>query len=173
MNRTELLICGFGGQGVIFAAELLGRTAVLAGMEVAQSVSYGSEARGSACHAGVVLASEEIAYPKVRTPDILVALSQSGYDKFISSVKAGAKVIYEKDLVVSCVVEGIEQIGIPATSIAVDLGNRNVANVVMLGAVVKQTGIVPETTLRQTLDEHCPPKYLEINRQALEKGINA
>ncbi len=171
MEKTELLICGFGGQGVIFAGQLVGRTAVVAGMEVAQSASYGSEARGSACHAGVVVSSELISYPKVRKPDILIALSQAGYDKFISTVKPKGKVIYDCDLVKSENRDGIDQIGLPSTAIATQMGRKGVGNVILLAAVTALTNFVPKEALQQALDEQSPPAFKEMNRKAIIAGF--
>ncbi len=168
--QWEILICGFGGQGVLFAGELLGRAGMRAGMEAAQSASYGAEARGSACHAGVVLSSEQIPYPKVRRPDLLMAMSQAGYDKFVPSVESGGTVIYDADLVKPKQIEGIGQVSVGATAAATELGRRGIANVVMVSAAVALTGIIPREALRQALEEQSPSAYLDVNLNALEAG---
>jgi len=171
IKRLEVIICGFGGQGVIFAGELLGRAGVRAGLETGQSASYGSEARGSACHAGVVLSSEQIGYPKVRKPDVVIAMSQAAYDKFADSVKPGGKVVFDHHLVKRKEIDGVEQIGIPATDLATQLGRRGVANVVMLTAAMKITGDVSMDALKEALEEQSPEAFLDINLKAFEEGL--
>ncbi|MBT3232058.1 MAG: 2-oxoacid:ferredoxin oxidoreductase subunit gamma [Calditrichaeota bacterium] len=169
--RTELLFCGFGGQGIIFAGKIMGQAGVAAKLETAQSASYGSEARGSACHAGVVVSTEQIGYPKVTKPDILVAMSQEAYDKFINTVKSGGTVFYDSHLVNATETEGVVQNAIPATSLATDIGRRGVANVVMLSAMVASSGIVSKDNLQDTLDEQSPPAFKEINGNAVDAGF--
>lgn len=171
MNTHEIIICGFGGQGIIFAGELLGRAGVKAGMEAAQSASYGSEARGSACHAGIVLSSEPISYPKVKKPVVLVAMSQTAYDKFAPNVALNGKIFFDCNLVNNKYIKDVEQVGFPATNSATEIGRRGVANVVMLSAVIKSTGIITKQSLEEALREQSPASFLEINLQALEAGF--
>ncbi|MBC8465722.1 2-oxoacid:acceptor oxidoreductase family protein [bacterium] len=171
MKRYEVLICGFGGQGVIFAGKLLGHTAGLAGLETAQSASYGSEARGSACHAGVVLASEQIGYPKVNNPDLLIAMSQEGYDKFYDKVKPGGMIVFDCDLVKTTAIEGVERAGYQATKIATDLGKRNIANVLLLSIAASLGGFVTKEALIQALENNSPSAFKEINLKALAVGF--
>jgi len=173
VSRREILICGFGGQGVIFAGELLGRAGVRAGLESGQSASYGSEARGSACHAGVVLSSEQIGYPKVIKPDVVIAMSQSAYDKFAPTVKPGGRLFFDYHLVKHREIDGVEQIGIPATDLATQLGRRGVANVVMLTAAMRITGDVSMDALKEALEEQSPQAFLDINMKAFEEGMTA
>ena len=170
-NRLELIICGFGGQGVIFAGVLLGRAGMHAGLEAAQSASYGSEARGSACHAGVVLSSELIGYPKVRQPDILLAMSQAAYDKFRPMVKPGGMVFFDCHLIKMQKIDDIEQIGIPATSVATQLGSKAMANVVMLSAAVAGAKIVSVDALKIAIEEQSPKAFKDVNIKAFEEGL--
>ncbi len=170
--RKELLFCGFGGQGIIFAGKIMGQAGISAKLETAQSSSYGSEARGSACHAGVVVSSELIGYPKVTQPDILVAMSQEAYDKFIKTVKPGGTVFFDSHLVKETKVDGVVQNAIPATSMATDLCRRGVANVVMLSAVVASSGIVSREDLQDALDAQSPPAFKKINKKALDAGFD-
>ncbi|MBM3326395.1 MAG: hypothetical protein FJY65_05375 [Calditrichaeota bacterium] len=167
MKRIDLIICGFGGQGVIFAGELIGRAGMLAGMESAQSSAYGAEARGSACSTGVVLSDEPIDYPIVRQPDILLAFSQDGYRAYASLVKSGGQIFYDCDLVRPASIDSIEQTGIPATAEAAAIGNKNVANVVMLAKMLAATEILPQEALIKSIIEQSSPAYREINLKAL------
>lgn len=171
MSRTELVICGFGGQGVIFAGVLIGHACVQAGLEVAQSAAYGSEARGSACHAGVVISTENISYPKVHNPDILLAMSQAGYDKFVRNVKDTGKVFYDSDLVVPVASENVEQIPVKATAIATDLGKKAVANVALVATTVGKTQFIDSNALRKAVEENSPRAFREMNISAMEMGL--
>lgn len=171
MKRQEVLICGFGGQGVIFAGVLLGRAGVCAGLEAAQSASYGAEARGSACHAGVVLSPEPIGYPKVRQPDVLIALSQDGYDKFAHTVKSGGKIFFDCHLIKHKKIDTVEQVGVPATSSATQLGQKGVANVVVVTTAAAIAGIVSNEALKTAIDEQSPANFKEINIKAFEEGL--
>ena len=190
--KSEILICGFGGQGVIFAGELLGRAAIIAGREAAESSSYGSESRGSACHAEVVISDEPIAYPKVERPDILIALSQDSYDKFAPRVKPGGQIFFDCHLIKMKKLEGVNQTGIPATHLATQLGRKGVANVVLLAAAMAiafpplrsrgglRGGSKTDTpvghllptreSLEKALVEQSPAAFREINLKALTEG---
>ena len=170
-KRLEVIICGFGGQGVIFAGVLLGRAGMRAGLETSQSASYGSEARGSACHAGVVLSPEQIGYPNVKQPDVLIAMSQAGYDKFVETVKPGGMIYFDCHLIKMKEIENIEQIGVPATSVATQLGNKNVANVLILTAAVFGSKIIPEKALKTAVEEQSPSAFTEVNIKAFEQGL--
>ena len=172
MKRVELLICGFGGQGVVFAGVLLGNAAVNAGLEAAQSASYGAEARGSACHAGVILSSRPISYPKVRTPDLLIALSQAGYDKFHPAVREDGLVLYDGDLVSVKESGPARHVPVAATAIATDLGARGVANVVIAAAAVALAGLFDKEILRETLEAYSPESFREANLRALHAGFD-
>lgn len=170
--RREAIICGFGGQGVIFAGRLLGQAASLSGLESAQSSSYGSEARGSACDAGVVISDAIIGYPQPARPDVLIALSQAAYDKFVTRVNPGGAIIYDDGLVVPREIESVRQIGVPATAAATDaLGRRGIANVVILAAASALTGLASRDDLKKAVEEESPPDYLEINLRAVDEGL--
>ncbi|MFC2150854.1 2-oxoacid:acceptor oxidoreductase family protein [Calditrichota bacterium] len=170
MKRTEIIIAGFGGQGVIFAGELLGRAAMLAGLHAAQSASYGSEARGSATNAGIIISDVAITYPKVAQPDILIALSQEACDKFASKVKPDGKIIFDCDTIESVEREDVDQIGFPATANAARLGKKTVANVIILSYAIALTKVVPVEALKQALTEQTPEKFLQLNLRALGVG---
>jgi len=169
-QKSETIIAGFGGQGVLFAGGLLGRAGIQAGLTAAESSSYGAESRGSACFVGVVLSDEPIPYPKVRRPDLLIALSQGGYDKFTALIKPGGRIFYDCDMIQPKSLEGVDQAGIHATTIAAQMGSKAVANVVMLAAAVITTGIVPMKALREAVKEQSPAAYLAVNLKAVEEG---
>ncbi len=172
MSRIETRFAGFGGQGILFAGITLGRAACLyAGKHATQTQSYGTEARGGASRCDVVIDDQEVDYPGVTSPDIFVAFSQEAYDKLASGTKKGGRLFYDPDLVKPGDLEAVEQRPIPATKVAMEnLGDKVVANVVMLGAVVAGTRIIDMDILKQCIKETTPAKRLETNLKALDQG---
>jgi 2-oxoglutarate ferredoxin oxidoreductase subunit gamma len=171
--RQEIRICGFGGQGVITAAVILGKAAAVYDDLIACQVqSYGPEARGGAARAEVIIADRPIGYPGVSSADAVVALSQEAFTRYGQAVKSGATLIIDPDMVFSY--ESAQQIHlVPATKIAEELGNSIVANIVMLGALTQLTRVVsPEAILSATL-ESVPSRFQELNRRALAAGMEA
>ncbi len=140
-------------------------------MESVQSSSYGSESRGSACHAGVIISDEPISYPNVRDVSILIAMSQVAYEKFALMVKPGGRIFYDDNSVELVSVNGVEQAAVPATDLATKLGNANVANVCMLSAVIAATGIIERKSLQAALKDQCPERFMDINMQAIGAGF--
>lgn len=169
--RKEIRICGFGGQGVITAAVILGKAAaVYAGLTACQVQSYGPEARGGAARAEVIIADGPIGYPGVSAADILVAMSQEAFTRYGREVRPGALIIIDPDIVFGADVPPTAQ-PVRATRIAEELGNPVVANIVMLGALAALSGVVsPEAMLEATLAS-VPARFKDLNRQALEAGM--
>lgn len=172
MGRTEIRFAGFGGQGILFAGITLGRAACLyAGKNATQTQSYGSEARGGASRCDVVIDDKEVDYPGVAVPDVFIAFSQEAYDKLAGGTKKGGKLFYDPALVKVKEKEGVEQKAVEATKTAMDdLNDKLVANVVMLGAVVAGTGVIPMDQLKKCFEETTPAKRLETNLKALDAG---
>jgi len=172
MARFEVRIAGFGGQGVVTAGYVLGQGACLFdGKNATMTQSYGPEARGGACRSEVVISDEAIDFPKVAKPDVLVAMSQEAYLLYCDDVKDGGTIILDEDLVsLEEKKKGIKYFKVPATQIAEQLGNRIVANVVMLGAVTGLTQVVSVEAMEKAVKARWP-KYSELNLKALEKGI--
>ena len=140
MARQEVRFAGFGGQGLLLAGILLGKTACLfGGKQAAQTQSYGTEARGGSSQCNVVIDDQEITYVGVVSPDVFVVMSQEAYEKLVGEVKEGGVVFYDSDLVKIKESPKLRQIPVPSTSAAKDLGRQMVANVVMLGAMVEGT----------------------------------
>lgn len=172
MARFEVRIAGFGGQGVVTAGYVLGQGACLFdGKNATMTQSYGPEARGGACRSEVVISDEAIDFPKVVEPDLLVAMSQEAYLLYNDGVKDGGTVIIDEDLVsLKERKEGIRYFEVPATRTAEQLGNRIVANVVMLGAITGLTGIVSVEAMEKAVRARWP-RFSELNLKALEKGL--
>ncbi len=171
MARQEICFAGFGGQGLLLAGILLGKTAVLyAGKQATQTQSYGTEARGGTSQCNVVIDDEEITYVGVVNPDVFIVMSQEAYDKLIGDVKEGGRVFYDSDLVKIREHPKLRQIPVPSTSGAKELGKQMVANVVMLGAVVEGTKIIEADMVKACLRESVPFGTEELNLKAFELG---
>jgi 2-oxoglutarate ferredoxin oxidoreductase subunit gamma len=171
--QKNVMLCGYGGQGIVLAGEILGKAGMIAGMNAAQATSYGAESRGSACRSEVIISSGNIIYPHIRSADILGVMSQPGYDKFHSKLVADSGILLYDSSLVKVKAEGsYRTIGIPATEVAIrELQKRIVANIVFLSAIVKQTQIVDFTSLKRAIKELVPEKYLQLNLKAVELGI--
>ncbi len=171
MARQEIRFAGFGGQGLLLAGILLGKTAALyGGKQAAQTQSYGTEARGGASQCNVVIDDREITYVGVVNPDIFVVMSQEAYDKLVAEVKEGGLVFYDADLVKVKESPRLKQFPVASTSGAKGLGRQMVANVVMLGALIEGTGIVDPQMARECLKESVPAGTEELNLKAFELG---
>ena len=170
----QIILCGFGGQGVILAGTILGYAGINDGKWVAGSSSYGSQARGGYARSEVVISDEQISFPRVIEADILVAMFQSAYDKYIEYVGSeNGIVIYDKPLVSTKEINGLKQIGIPATNIAAtELNNKQVANMVILGIAVGITKIVTKGALISAVEKNVPERFKTLNLKAVELGLN-
>ncbi|MBI5968130.1 MAG: 2-oxoacid:acceptor oxidoreductase family protein [Deltaproteobacteria bacterium] len=171
MSRQEIRFAGFGGQGLLLAGILLGKTAALyAGKQAAQTQSYGTEARGGASQCNVVIDDQEITNVGVVNPDVFVVMSQEAYDKLIGDVKEEGLVFYDSDLVKIKEKPKLRQVPIPSTSAAKDLGKQMVANVVMLGAMVEGTKVIEAELIKACLKESVPPGTEQLNLKAFDLG---
>ncbi|MGQ9634057.1 MAG: 2-oxoacid:acceptor oxidoreductase family protein [Bryobacteraceae bacterium] len=172
MRLAEIRIAGFGGQGVILAAMVIGKAAsIFQNQHATMTQSFGPESRGGACSAQVVLSDEPILYPYVTNPDILVAMSQEAYSKFVPELKDGGMLIIEQDLVhVNNLPSGVRVFGVPATRLAEELGRRMVLNIVMVGFFAAVTNLLDPEALRKAIDDSVPPAIRELNRKAFDRG---
>jgi 2-oxoglutarate ferredoxin oxidoreductase subunit gamma len=171
--RQEIRICGFGGQGVITGAVILGKAAaVYDGLIACQTQSYGPEARGGSARADVVIADGPIGYPGVHAADVLVAMSQEAFTRYAREVTPGCTIIVDPDTVFSWDIPHIVH-PVRSTKIAEGLGNAVVANIVMLGALTALTGAVSREAILAATLASVPPRFKELNRSALEAGLAA
>ncbi len=173
MQLTEIRIAGFGGQGVILSAIVLGKAAsIFEGEFATMTQSFGPEARGGACSAQVILADSPILYPYVTHPDILVVMSQEAYTKFVPELKPNGTLVIEQDLVrVGDLPPGTKVFSCPATRLAEELGKRMVLNIVMVGFFAAVANLVKPDSLRQAVGESVPPAFKELNLKAFDKGF--
>jgi 2-oxoglutarate ferredoxin oxidoreductase subunit gamma len=172
MQLTEIRIAGFGGQGVILSALVLGKAASIYQNEFAtMTQSFGPEARGGACSAQLILSSSPVLYPYVTHPDVLIVMSQEAYSKFVPDLKDGGTLIIEEDLVrVSDVNRSVKVYSIPATRFAEELGKRMVLNSVMVGFFTAVTKLLEPDAVRKAIADSVPSHSREVNIKAFDKG---
>jgi 2-oxoglutarate ferredoxin oxidoreductase subunit gamma len=173
MQLTEIRVAGFGGQGVILSAIVLGKaSSIYQGGFATMTQNFGPEARGGACSAQLVLSDSPVLYPYVTVPDILVVMSQEAYVRFGADLKDGGIMIVEQDLVrVADLKQGIKVYSIPATRIAEELGKRMVLNSVMVGFFTAITHLLEPDAVRKAVADSVPPSFRELNLKAFERGL--
>jgi len=172
MAVTEIRIGGLGGQGVILCGMILGKAASI--YDRGHSVmiqSFGPEARGSSCSAQLMLSDRPIGYPYVRSLDVLVAMSNDAFHKFLPGLKKDGILLYEDELVHFAPGEKPERAwGIPATRFAEELGRKMVMNIVMVGFFAGVTGMVSRTAAEEAVRDSVPRGTEPLNLQAFAKG---
>ena len=176
--RTEIRICGFGGQGIILAGIILGKSASLFdGKEAVQTQSYGPEARGGASKCEVVISDTKVDYPKVQNPDILVAMSNEALLKYIGDLKdEGTLIIDPGTTEINDVKDFVEEHNIkvyeaPATMTAMqEIGLKIVANIVMVGAITKITNVISKDAVIKAVEDSVPKGTEEKNIAAFNAG---
>jgi len=171
----EVIIAGFGGQGIMLAGKLLAQTAMNAGKEVTYMPSYGAEVRGGTANCMVVIAEEEIACPVVSKPNSLIVLNKASLNKFGPRLKKGGLLIMNSSLIDSApqVDASVEIIAVPADELAVELGSQRSANMVALGAYLERRGQLSPDAAAEALPEAIARRYhntLSVNIAALHKG---
>lgn len=171
-ERLEVRITGFGGQGVVLAAYIIGRASIDAGRHATMIQSFGPEARGSSCSATLVLSDREILYPYIQRPHLLVTLSADGYEKYRRELREDGALVYELDLVTPDPAAPQPAFGIPCRRIAESLGRPLVQNIVLVGFVAAATGIVERGTMREAVRLSVPAGTEELNLKAFDAGTD-
>lgn len=173
MKRTEILIGGVGGQGVILAGILLGAAATLFDNKKAvQTQAYSSEQRGGMARAEVILDSDPITDPQVRRPVILIALAQDAVNRHLPKIKPSGLLVMDSDLVKEVGPGDFQTLAIPATSLAErELGNIVVANLILLGALIKKTGLLSVGAMEKAIAANVPPQAKDLNLKAFRRGL--
>ena len=173
MGQQEFRLSGSGGQGLILAGIILAEAALLDGKNVVQSQSYGPEARGGASKAEVIISGNEINYPKVRHCDVLLALTQVAYDKYIDFLREGGTLILDSSVENKSDREDVKTYSVPILKTAKEnLKKPMVANIVALGSIYELTNIVNKDSLEKAVLNRVPRGTEELNKKALEEGFN-
>jgi len=167
---------GFGGQGIVSSSYIMGKSAVFDGKRAIQNQSYGSESRGGECRGDVIISDGDIYELEPVRYDVLVAMAQPGYEKFISSLKPGGTLIVDKDLVITDdkhEPERIRRYSIPATDIAFKkFGRKIIANMVILGYMNTLLSLVSMPSLEKAISESVPKGTEKLNLDALREGMD-
>lgn len=174
-DSLQLIIAGFGGQGVLFTGKLLTHSAMLEGKEVTWFPSYGAEIRGGTANCTVIISDEMIGSPVVKNPNALLIMNEASMERFVPRLKPNGLLIMNTSFVKNSPKRSdIETIPIKATDVAEELGNGRVANMVLLGALIGKTGIISLDTVFNALREIIPERRKDtilINETALKRGL--
>jgi len=173
MPKTEIRVGGLGGQGVILCGQIIGRAAAIySGKHATMIQSFGPEARGSACSAQVIISDEEIGYPYVTKPDILIVMSVDAYAQFAPQLKPGGMLLFENELITvdGKLPAGARALGTPATRFAEEIGRRLVLNIVMVGFFAGTTGLLEFGAVERAVRDSVPRGTEDLNLRALRKG---
>lgn len=172
----EILLAGFGGQGILFSGKFLAYDGLLEDREVSWLPSYGPEMRGGTCNCSIILSDTKIGSPIVSNPNVLVAMNLPSLDKFENSAVPGAKIFVDSSLIDRKVErEDVEVYYIPATKLASDENLPGLANMIMIGHVIAKAGVMPYENVETTMKKLVPAKkqnLIELNIKAVELGYN-
>lgn len=176
MKTTQILIAGFGGQGVLFAGKFLAYKGLVQDKQVSWLPSYGPEMRGGTANCSVILSDTPVGSPIITTPDILVAMNLPSLQKFVDTVAPGGKIILDSTLINTKVERtDVEVFYVPATQMAKDAGFSTLANMILAGKVLKETDSIAWEGNKQTLEAFIPAKkanLIDVNCQALQLGFD-
>ena len=173
---TNIVITGFGGQGILFIGKILAYAALLKGKELSWLPSYGPEMRGGTANCHVIISDEPVASPIIQTPDILISMNKPSLDKFENKVAENGYIIVDSTLVDRKVTrDDVNAVYVEATKIATDEGKHALANMVMLGALLKATNLFTIDEIKAGVEKTTPPKKQHLvvqNMEMIQKGYN-
>ena len=176
MKTTQILIAGFGGQGVLFAGKFLAYKGLVQDKQISWLPSYGPEMRGGTANCSVIISDTPVGSPIITTPDVLVAMNLPSLQKFVDTVVPGGKIFVDSTLIDAKVERtDVEVFYIPATQLAKDAGFSTLANMILTGKVLKEIDAVTFEGNRETLESFIPAKkasLIDMNCQALQTGYD-
>jgi len=171
----NLLLAGFGGQGILFAGKLIAYAGLIEGRELSWLPSYGPEMRGGTANCSVCLSDEPIGSPLVLEPDVLVAMNQPSLDKFAGDVVPGGKIILDSTMISRLPErDDVEVYPVPATQLAEENGLKGLASVILVGKLLREIGFCDPMALDEAIVKSVPPKKQQLlgpNRKAFEIGM--
>lgn len=172
----ETIFAGFGGQGILFAGKVIAYAGMIEGMNVSHLPSYGPEMRGGTANCSVIVSDEPVASPIITEPELLVVMNGPSLDKFESAVVPGGKIFIDSTLITrECTRDDVTSFRIPATQMANDMGIPKLANMIIVGKLIKETGMFTWEQLTGAVTKLVPAAkaaMLESNMKALEAGYN-
>ncbi len=174
MNK-EILIAGFGGQGILFSGKFLAYEGLIDGKEVSWLPSYGPEMRGGTANCSIIISDSAVGSPIVSNPDILIAMNLPSLDKYENETKKGGQIFVDSSLIERKVERtDVETYYIPATRIASDEGLTGLANMIMIGHMIAKSGIIPEENIEKAMQKVVPPtkqNMFDLNMKAVKLGF--
>lgn len=178
MTNHNMIFAGFGGQGILFSGKVMAYAGLIDEKEVSWLPSYGPEMRGGTANCSVCISDEPVGCPQVTSPDVLIAMNGPSLDKFIDSVAPGGKVFVDSSLV-QCADgkndKGVSVYCVPATKLSKEERLEGIANMILLGKMLAETGIASLETVEKALEKCVPAKkahLLKENLRAVELGLN-
>ena len=175
MNK-EILIAGFGGQGILFSGKFLAYEGLIDGKEVSWLPSYGPEMRGGTANCSIIISDNAVGSPIVSNPDILIAMNLPSLDKYEKETKAGGEIFVDSSLIDRKVERtDVETYYIPATKMASDEGLTGLANMIIIGHMIAKSGIVPEENIEKAMHKVVPAtkqNMFDLNMKAVQLGFN-
>jgi len=172
--QTEIIIAGFGGQGILFAGQLLSYAAMDYGLEVTWIPSYGPEMRGGTANCTVIISDEEIGAPMVANPRAAMAFNRPSLDKYEPLVRPGGVLVVNSSMVDRPATrKEIDCVALPASEMAERIGDKRLTNMVMLGALLAHLPVLPLEALERAISEHTPlrhQRFIPLNLQAIREG---
>lgn len=176
MSTFNILIAGFGGQGVLFAGKCLAYKGLTEDKQVSWLPSYGPEMRGGTANCSIILSDTPVGSPIVSNPDVLIAMNLPSLDKYENEAVPGAKIFVDSTLIGRKIERtDVEAFYVPATKLAADIGAPKLANMIILGKMIKETEAVDFSTIEDGLKKVIPPRkadMIDINQKALKTGFD-
>ncbi len=170
-KKKEIIVTGFGGQGIVLAGRILGMAAALGDRKESTLVqSYGPESRGGACCAQVIISDKVIQYPYINNPDVLICMSQAAYEKYKDQLKSNGTLLTDRDLVIAD--EDRDYFSIPATRMAEELGRKMMANIIMIGFATAIALVTSKKAAAEAVTSSVPKGTEEMNIKAFTKGYD-
>ena len=174
MAHHEIVIAGFGGQGLLFIGKVLAYAGLLEKRQLSWLPSYGPEMRGGTANCNVILSDDPVGSPIVQHPNVLIVMNTPSLDKYESAVAPGGKIFVDSTLISRKVTrEDVEVVYVPATQMAKEMNLGNLANMILLGTVIRETACIREETVEEALKHVIPPRkadLLGVNLRAIEVG---
>ena len=171
---NRILIAGFGGQGILFAGKVLAYKGLVEGKQLSWLPSYGPEMRGGTANCNVIISDEPVGSPIVDTPDVLIVMNLPSLDKYENAAEKGAKIFVDSTLISRKVErDDVEVFYIPATKMAQDAGIPTLANMIILGKVIKETGVVSYEGMEDALKKVVSARkanLIDVNLKAMQIG---
>ncbi len=174
-TNYNMLLAGFGGQGILFAGKVIAYGGLNDGKEISWLPSYGPEMRGGTANCSVCISDKAIGSPLVTSPDTFIAMNLPSFDKFINDVKPGGTVIVDSFLIDRKVErDDLNVFYVPATKIAEEQGLKGLANIILVGKLFKETGFCTEEALYKAVEKCVPARkanMLDLNKKAIKLGM--